>query len=299
MHELDTLLDQIPILSGPRLVEELSGGLTNRNLKVTVGSGVYVVRWSQTDVGMLGIDRDAEHANSQRAAGTGVAPRVVDYRPDLNVLVIEFIVGSTLTEVDFNRPEVLARAAAACRLLHSGAAFVGDFNMFARQADYRRRIAEAGLWLPAGYDDFADSWHDVRQVLTETRTGTVPCNNDLLAGNFIDGGDRVWLIDYEYSGNNEASFELGNTATECEFTPDLTQAWVEAYYGRMEPALLARVQLQSLVSEYGWALWGFIQAEVSAIDYDFRGWGLHRFQKAARTFSSSGFDDLMRTVASG
>jgi len=36
----------------------------------------------------------------------------------------------------------------------------------------------------------------------------VPCNNDLLAANFIDDGRRVWIIDYEYSGMNEASFEL-------------------------------------------------------------------------------------------
>ena len=48
----------------------------------------------------------------------------------------------------------------------------------------------------------------------------VPCNNDLLAANFIDDGEKIWLIDYEYSGMNEASFELGNIASESALTLD-------------------------------------------------------------------------------
>ncbi len=299
MTDYSALLDQIPVLSGPRLVEELSGGLTNRNLKVTVDSGAYVVRWSQSDVTMLGIDRDAEHANSRSAAIAGVAPDVVDYRPDLGVLVIGFIIGETLADSSFEDPGVLARAAAACRQLHGGPRFVGDFDMFARQAEYRRRIDEAGVWLPPSYDDYADKWARVRAVLTASAAGTVPCNNDLLAGNFIDDGKRVWLIDYEYSGNNDPCFELGNTATECEFTPELTEAWTAAYFGGADRGQLARVRLQSLCSEYGWSLWGFIQSATSSIDFDFRGWGMHRFEKAVRRFESAEFETLLKTVADG
>ena len=95
---------------------------------------------------------------------------------------------------------------------------------------------------------------------------------------------RVWLIDYEYSGNNDACFELGNTSTECNFTPEQTEAWTEAYFGTPTRADLARVRLQALCSEYGWSLWGFIQAATSPIDYDFHAWGMHRFDKAEATF---------------
>ena len=91
---------------------------------------------------------------------------------------------------------------------------------------------------------------------------TVPCNNDLLAGNFIDDGERVWLIDYEYCGNNDAAFELGNTATECEFPPERVEAYAEAYYGAPTRGDVARVRLGALRSAYGWALWGFIQAAI-------------------------------------
>ena len=105
--------------------------------------------------------------------------------------------------------------------------------------------------------------------------------------NFIDDGERVWLIDYEYSGNNDACFELGNTSTECDFTADQIDALVRGVLRRPTTrGCRARVRLQALCSEYGWSLWGFIQAAASPIDFDFHGWGMHRFEKAVRTFTS-------------
>jgi len=296
---LETLLDQVDALRGRTLVEELSGGLTNRNLKVTTPHGEYVIRCSQSDAGLLGIDRDAEHLNSRAAAQAGVAPTVVDYRPDLGALVIEYVPGVTLTEGSFTDPAVLDRAAEACRRLHAGPRFTGDFDMFTRQAGYLAIVRERGFSLPSGYLHHQAAWDDVRRVLRATARPTVPCNNDLLAGNYIDDGERVWLIDYEYSGNNDPCFELGNTATECEFTPELTEAWTEAYFGALRRPDLARVRLQALCSEYGWSLWGFIQAATSPIDYDFHSWGLHRYEKAARTFTSPDFPRLLQEVSDG
>ena len=124
----------------------------------------------------------------------------------------------------------------------------------------------------------------------------MPCNNDLLAGNFVDDGERIWLIDYEYSGNNDACFELGNTVAECGFTADQTEAWVEAYFGDPTPADLARVRLQALCSWYGWSLWGFIQAAVSPIEFDFTGWGEERYEKAGAVFRGPDLPRLLEQV---
>jgi thiamine kinase-like enzyme len=125
----------------------------------------------------------------------------------------------------------------------------------------------------------------------------VPCNNDLLAGNFVDDGERLWLIDYEYSGNNDACFELGNISTECDLDADQVEHLVTSYDGRASRRRLARVRLQMLVTAYGWALWGAIQSAASRLDYDFTGWGLERFEKAARGFGSRGFDRLLEEAA--
>ena len=171
--------------------------------------------------------------------------------------------------------------------------------MFARQATYRATVRKHGFALPATYDDHAAAWDDVRRVLVGAGRPLAPCNNDLLAANFIDDGERVWLIDYEYSGNNDPCFELGNTATECNLGPEQVEAYVEAYFGAPTRADLARVRLQMLCSEYGWSLWGFIQAAASTIEHDFHGWGMERYEKAAATFGGPELPRLLREVADG
>jgi thiamine kinase-like enzyme len=103
----------------------------------------------------------------------------------------------------------------------------------------------------------------------------------------------VWLIDYEYSGNNDACFELGNISTECDLDADQTEELVTSYFGRPRRGKLARTRLQAMVSQYGWSLWGVIQAASSPLDFDFTGWGLERYEKAVRGFTS---DDLPRLI---
>jgi thiamine kinase-like enzyme len=297
-------LDRLAVLAGRSWrVAELPGGLTNRNLRVTTTDGGtpldLVVRCSASDVALLGIDRDAESVNTAVAAEAGVGPGVVEFRPDLGMLVIAFLPGEALVNSSFTDPGVLGRSADACRRLHAGGRFTGDFDMFARQAGYLANVRERGFALPATYDHHADAWEEVRRALAADPRPTVPCNNDLLAANFIDDGQQVWLIDYEYSGNNDACFELGNTATECDFTPEQTEAYTEAYFGSPTRADLARVRLQALCSQYGWSLWGFIQAATSPMDFDFHAWGMERFDKAEATFRGPDLGRLLEEVAAG
>jgi thiamine kinase-like enzyme len=295
-------LDRLAILAGRSWrVSELPGGLTNHNVRVTStddGEPLdIVVRCSQSDAGLLGIDRDAENDNAAAAARAGVGPPVVEFRPDLGMLAIGFLSGAALENESFADPGVLSRAADACRRLHAGPRFTGDFDMFERQAAYLAIVKERGFDLPDTYDDHADAWDRVRLALAADPRPPVPCNNDLLAANFIDTGETVWLIDYEYSGNNDACFELGNTSTECDFTPEQTDAYTEAYFGTPTAADLARVRLQALCSEYGWSLWGFIQSATSPLDFDFHGWGTERFEKAQATFRGAQFERLLAEAA--
>ena len=295
--ELGALLDRIPVLQGlPRSVVDLHGGLTNRNLHVSTPGRDFVVRVFRGDPELLGIDRDAECDNTRAAAAAGVGPTVVDQLPDLGVLVIDYLEGRTLTNADFAEPGIIERVAAACRQLHGGPRFTGDFDMFNRQARYLATVRDRGFPLFPRYTDFLEPFERLRAALAARPRPMVPCNNDLLAANFIDDGTRIWVIDYEYSGNNDACFELGNTATECDLDCDEVEALVTAYFGRLRRHELARVRLQSVVSEYGWALWGAIQAAASPIEADFHEWGESRFEKAASTFTSPVFARLLDEV---
>jgi thiamine kinase-like enzyme len=299
-------LDRLACLAGRSWrVADLPGGLTNTNLRVQDDAGLdVVVRWTRGDAALLGIDREAEHDNAVAAYQAGVGAEVLEYRPELALTVIGFLAGRSLENADFEEPAVLQRSADAVRRLHAGPRFTNDFDMFARQAGYLEVVRTQGISLPQGYADHAGAWEDVRRALAAAPRPTVPCNNDLLAANYIDdpewnGVGQVWLIDYEYSGNNDACFELGNTTTECDFSQDMVDAWCEAYFGSPSPADRARVRVQALCSQYGWALWGFIQEAASPIDYDFHSFGMERYEKAAATFRGGGLPRLLEQAAEG
>src|SRR5687767_5322589 len=109
---LEERLDQVLVLAGrPRSIERLSGGLTNVNLKVTTPDGAFVARCFHGDAALLGIDRDAEHLNTRAAAASGVGAPVVDFRSDLELMVIGFIDGVTYDNSSFAGPGVIERVA--------------------------------------------------------------------------------------------------------------------------------------------------------------------------------------------
>lgn len=292
--DLDALLDQLPVLTGqPRRIEDLPGGLTNRNVKITTATGTYVARCSTNSGNLLGIDRDNEYVNSRAAEQAGVGAPVVDYRPDLGILLVGFLEGTTLTNADLQRPEVLARVAQGCRTLHAGPRFRDRFDMFERQPAYLKAVHDNGFRLPTDYLDFADDFAAVRHVLEAGDQTTVPCNNDLLAGNFVDDGEKVWLIDYEYSGNNDPCFELGNIWGECGLSDDQLAELVTLYYGRPLRHKVARARLQGIVGKYGWTLWGCIQNGSSTLDFDFWDWAMERYTSAVAEFRSRRFAQLL------
>jgi thiamine kinase-like enzyme len=290
----DSLLDRIEVLSGrPRRVTELAGGLTNRNYKVSTPEGDYVVRVSSNESSELAVNRDHEHRNTVIAASTGVGAPVHAYLPEDNVLVIGFLEGRTYSDASFAEPGAIAKVAAACRRLHDGPRFVNDFNMFEIQARYLATVLEHGYRLPKGYLDHRDKVPLLRQALAVRAASPVACNNDLLAGNFIEGPDGVHLIDYEYSGNNDACFELGNIWSECHLDESQLEELVSEYYGRRLEHAIARAKLQGLMSQYGWTLWASIQDAQSRLDFDFWSWGMEKYERAVSTFTSRGLDDLL------
>jgi thiamine kinase-like enzyme len=296
--ELDALFDRTKSLAAkPRTVSELSGGLTNRNYKVTTPDGTFVARISSDGSELLAIDRDCEYRNSVAAAAAGAGAPVVEYRPQDRLLVIGYLEGRTLGPADVAAAGNIARIAEACRRLHSGGRFGNDFDMFDIQRRYLSVARSRGFKIPAGYDDLLPQVSAAEKALAVRAEGTVPCNNDLLPANFIDDGERVWLIDYELSGNNDACFELGNIGAEAHLPDDALAGLVTAYYGKPRRSKIARARLLGgLVGMYGWTLWGAIQHAASPIDFDFWSWATERFEGAARGFTAADFTSLLEDV---
>jgi thiamine kinase-like enzyme len=251
---------------------------------------------SSSTAGLLAIDRVAECRNARLAAAGGIGPRVVACQPATGVSVVEWIEGRTCTAADLDSSVQLARVAAGCSALHRGERFAADFDMFDIQQRYLAVVQQFGFRLPSRYLDLGGQVGRIRAALAVRAEPTVPCHNDLLPANIMDDGSRLWFIDYEYAGNNDACFELGNIWAEADLPGERLPELVSAYYGYESTARTARARLLAALARYGWTLWASIQAAVSTVDFDFWSWGLEKYERAVAEFDGAQFDRLIDDV---
>jgi thiamine kinase-like enzyme len=275
----------------------LSGGLTNTNYKVLVDGKPFFIRVPGAGTELLAIDRNNEYQNSKAAADAGVGPKILYHFPEYSVMVLEFLDGSTMSKESLNEPGMPSRMAQSIKRLHAGGRFLLDFNMFRLTEYYLRLCKERNFRIPDGYLERVETVQQIEKAMNTKPLATVPCNNDLLAENYIDDGKQLWLIDYEYSGNNDPTFELGNTCQEMQFNDEQIREVCAAYFGEATPALIARMKLNMIMSDVGWGLWAAIQASISTIDFDFWGWALERWGRAVEKMDSTEFDAWLKEVA--
>ena len=277
-------------------ITTLSGGLTNTNYKVIVDGKSYFVRVPGASTELLAIDRNNEYHNSKAASEAGVAPKILFHLSEFNVMVIEFLNGKTMSKDSLNEKGMPTRMAQAIKRLHSGPRFLLDFNMFRLTEYYLSLCRERDIKIPDGYNERMDTVKRIEQAMNIKPLPTVPCNNDLLAENYIDDGSQLWLIDYEYSGNNDPTFELGNTCQEMQFNDEQIAEVCLAYFGEVKQNMIARMKLNMIMSDVGWGLWAAIQTKISTIDFDFWGWAIERWGRAVEKMDSKEFEGWMENV---
>ena len=290
----------VPAWTGRRVVSApIAGGLTNRNFRVEVDGVPHFVRIPGTATELLAVDRANELANTRAAADAGVGARVLHHLPEWSVIVLEWLDARTMSNAAFQRAGEPTRIAQSLRRLHAGPRFRDDFDMVALTARYLGVIDDRGFAVPAGYREHLDAVPRIGAALRARPLPTMPCHNDLLAENYLNDGERLWIVDYEYSGNNDPTFEVGNTAQELEFDEPRLRELVAAYFGDATPALMARCRLQMIMSDVGWTLWAAIQAEISPIDFDFWGWAVQRWTRAEAMIDGPDFEAWLAATAAG
>jgi thiamine kinase-like enzyme len=284
---VEDAVDRVSLWRGQEVtVAPLSGGLTNENYLVEAGAARYVMRIPGASTELLSIDRTNEVYNTRAAATTGIGPRVLEHLPELDVTVLEFIPGPTMSATTLQSAPMVRRVADSFRRLHGAPRFLKDFDMFRLIETYLRIVEEHEVPIPP---DYRERLPLVVEIERAVRVGALPrvsCHNDLLCENFIDDGRWLRIVDYELSGNNDAAFDLGNTAQEASLDDELRAVLCDAYFGRLDPQQLARMNLFALMSDIGWTLWGAIQAKISTIDFDFTEYYTTRWKRAVMVMDS-------------
>jgi thiamine kinase-like enzyme len=291
---LDDAVRRVRALSlwrGQVAPEKLEGGLSNRNFLVRDGADSYVVRVVGGDEPAHGIVRDREVAVSRAAHLAGIAPELVLAEPE--VLVFRSIAGRTLSEDDVRRPAMLARIVELLRRCHRDIApyLRGPapcFWVFHALRDYLAQLEARG--------NPPQETARLRRIVGRLERAVGPIrlavtHNDLMPGNIIDDGRRLWLIDWEYAGFGAPLFDLASLTVDNAIDEAAQAQLLALYFGRpASTALLRRFAAMVLAAELREALWARIQQIHGKLTFDYGGYAEKheaRFERAyAATFSA-------------
>lgn len=297
---IDDVIERSSLFRGRDVTTSLlSGGHMNSAYVVQVGDARYVVRIPAVSSELLVPDRANERHNTVAAAASGVSPQVVEYLDDWKVMVLEYVEGETLTDDTIGNRDRIPRVAGTLRTLHGGPRFRTDFDMFRTAERWLRMCDEREIAIPEGLPERMDRVHLAARALAVLPMDSVPSHNDLSADNFIDDGRRLWIIDFEYSGNNDPCYDIADLASQSDLDDDRRAMLCEAYFGVADPALLARMRLHSTIANVGWAVWASIQLRVSPLEIDFAGIVRGFWDPARAMLDSEDFPRLMHSVSGG
>jgi thiamine kinase-like enzyme len=281
----------LPCWSGPVLPEPLSGGITNVNFVVADRGERFFVRIGE-DIPIHGILRVNELAAARAAEAAGVSPAVVHAEP--GAIVTRFVEGRTYGPKDVRNPANLERIVGLIRRCHHDMARhlrgpVLMFWVFHVIRDYAGTLRDGNsrsLPLLPGLLSRAETLEAVVGPIE-----VVFGHNDLLAANFIDDGERLWLVDWDYAGFNSPLFDLANVASNNEFPPELVSRLLEAYYGSPpDGTLRRRYEAMACASLLRETMWSMVSEIHSTLDFDYVAYtdeNLARFERSYAAFEST------------
>ena len=296
--EARATLKGIPLLAGYDGPLERLGGLTNLVFK----AGDFCLRIPGKGTEEY-INRANEVVAAREAAKAGVSPEVLHVDSATGVMVTRFIANAeTMSPQKFRtRPGSPARAGKAFRTLHgSGAVFPFRFELFAMIDDYLKVLSTKDVALPGGYNDVVREASTVRAALAAHALPIVACHCDPLCENFLDTGERMWIVDWEYSGMNDPLWDLGDLSVEGQFNPAQDEELMSAYFGgEAKPAERGRIVIYKAMCDLLWTLWGLIQlANNNPVD-DFRAYADGRFARCKALMETPEFADHLAAVRRG
>lgn len=250
-------LRRLPIWPAAPAVTRLSVGRTNINYRVDAGGQRFFARVA-ADLPHHGIVRGREALCASLAAELGVAPPVVHARD--GVLVQRFMDGETLRQGESVSAGRLDRIADLLRRVHEGRlpADTPDANPVAWSRGYLARLAP-GTLPPA------------QRARLEAILDSAPAcalrgliHTDLIPENFIDDGQAMWLIDWEYAGLGDPATDLANLAMNFALD-EAALARAVARHGGVDRTMVEALKDAVVVRE---ALWCLIQIQAEGVRGD-------------------------------
>lgn len=237
--------------------------MTNRSYKVTLKSGEELLVRIPGEGTEEMINRLDERKSTQLACDLKIDSELL-YFGDDGTKVMKFIRNpQPMNNAVMKAKENLHQAAEIFHRLHTCGVDTGvRFEVFEMASLYEKIIMEGGV---AFYDDYSGVKQTVMEIKAEVdkngEAPRVPCHNDSLIGNWVlDGEGRLYLVDWEYSGMNEAMWDLSCLSIEADYGAAEDEELLNAYYNceGKQAGIEERKRFiaAKLYVDYLWTLWG-------------------------------------------
>ena len=300
-HDLEDAVRRVPAWQGrPLRYAPVSGGISNSNWRVWVegllpGSVFVKIPGKGTE---MFIDRAAAMDASRKAAALGVGPRVHDDLAAHGIEISDFIEGRrSCTHADFRDVARCRSVLDVYRRLHGGEPLILTKTVFDMIDEHVEQVRVLGGWVPPDHVELDVQYRRARAALEASGLDLVPCFNDPMAGNFmLDDAGTIMLVDYEYASNNDRCYDVGVWFGEMFFDEPTELALVEHYFGRTDPATVARVMLHKMLADLKWATWSMVQQKVSVLDFDFFKYGTWKHMRARSMLRDPCWETWLRSV---
>jgi len=299
MDDLTPILQRIPQFANAKNpeIKELTGGITNKNYKITVDGEAFVLRLGGNETKYLGIDRQVEYDCSRLAAQIGVAPEPIAFLAPEGYILARFISGKGLPAEEIGAEENIKKAVESMKAYHALDFFPGSFSPFRVAEEYAKTARSFNVKLPDKMDWYLEKSREIESAMYAREPLTLrPCHNDLLNGNFIDDGTRIRILDWEYAGMGDIFFDLGNFAIQHEFTAEQDEILLKVYFGQPTDSQRAHQKLMKIMSDLREAMWSQVQIGVSQLDFDYAGYGQKYFDRFEANTSGSDYTNWLRAV---
>lgn len=274
------------------------GGMTNNSYKFEYEGEQYILRSPGNRTGDY-IDRQAEALNAKIAYDFGIGPEVIYCDAESGIMVTRFISGATTPGGDdLKHPAMLRRVVDIIKTLHNkGAVLTGHFDPFKTIERYVKYLKKRGGETPRDYDIALFKARSIREALESSRREPTACHVDTVPENFLDTGERIFLLDWEYAGNGDAFWDLATLSIEAMFDGDDEKRLLEMYLGEVPSAPEAgRLFLYKIVCDLVWTPWAAIQTVNGNRKFDYWSYATERCNRALNTMERAEFEHQLRAV---
>lgn len=191
------------VLKNPEIKYRLLGGMSNYTYVVQSEGNLYTVR-ILGDYAEFFVNREEEKHHIKLFESLNITNETIYFNEETGEKISKYIEGDILTQVDY-KPYLIEISNLLKKIHNSGISSKYDYDLLKRINFYESINAQEHL---------REEYFIIKQQLfdlynkTYSKFNKVLTHGDSQRSNFVVGKDQVFIVDFEFSGNNDPFYDI-------------------------------------------------------------------------------------------